>query len=220
MKDIDEELKKKYDEIVVPEKLFDTTKVFERIEKEENNRKNILKVASIVILVLILGLATIYINFKVDENNGQVDNIGAIEEENDISNIESNKIKGNIVIRDLSEYTKELCDYVCIVEVQEIIEYKIIDGIPSTIIKAHVLNNYLNNIQGDVEMVVPGGVFTIKELKEKANVEENEEINKFNDEDKVNVTCYNQIHIPMAEIGKVYLTSLNLKDGELYVCNN
>lgn len=38
--EIEKELKKKYDAIVVPDKMFDTTKMWERIAEEQKKRKS------------------------------------------------------------------------------------------------------------------------------------------------------------------------------------
>jgi len=107
-----------------------------------------------------------------------------------------------------------------IVKAEEILDYKIIDGVPSTKLKAQIIEDFVDNVEGDVEMIVPVGVFTVKEIKKVPNIEENEEIKNYKDEEKVNVTCYNNIYIPMAEVGKTYLTTVREDENGSYVCTD
>ncbi|MGN1013047.1 MAG: hypothetical protein ACI4ON_04385 [Clostridia bacterium] len=218
--EIDKILIKKIEEVKVPDSIFNTKKIYERYENEQKRKKNIAKVASIVIIILMVGLALgIHINSNM--NTEKIDNIGANNVENDGST--KLEISGNLNIR-LKKIIldKPNFDYFYTTQVKEILSYEIIDGIPYTRLKAYVLKDYLYDEEGDVEMIVPGGIFTVKELKDNIEPEylENIGIENYNDEDKVSVTCYNSIYIPMAEVGKTYLTSLNEQDGELFVCAN
>lgn len=220
--DIEEELKRKYDEIVVPDRIFDTTKIIQRVQEERRKRKLKIQrtVACVVVLVLIVSLAVVGVSLKINyDKTKNIDNMGATENNENIEN-QIPEVSGSIILNNFNNYsTIKSCDYVIVVKVEEILGYEIISGIPSTKLKANVVENFEDNVEGDVEMIVPGGVFTVKEIKEIQNVEENEEIRNYKDEEKVNVTCYNKIYIPMAEIGKTYLTSVREDENGLYVCN-
>lgn len=224
MDEIDKILQQKYNEVVVPDEMFDTTRVFERYEKEQKKKRNVLKVASVIVILLVVCLAIgVKLNINVNDDTENIDNTGVnnVDDEMDIKPGISGDLNMSLNMLSLENSNLEIL-YTTLVE--EILGYEIIDGIPSTILRARVLKDYLYDVEGDVEMIVPGGVFTIKEIKDNINQEDiefNEDnINEYNDEDTVNVTCYNNIYIPMAEVGKTYLTSLYEKDGKLFVCAN
>lgn len=222
--DIEEELKRKYDEIVVPDRIFDTTKIIQRVQEERRKRKLKIQrtVACVVTLILVVSLAVVGVSLKInyDKTKNIDNNMGATENNENIEN-EIPEVSGSIVYNNTKFYGKNTsCDYVYVAEVKEILNYEIIDDVPSTRLKAHVVENFGENVEGDVEMIVPGGVFTVKEIKKISNIEENEEIENYKDEEKVNVTCYNEIYIPMAEIGKTYLTSVREDENGLYVCGD
>lgn len=218
--EIDRILLKKIEEVKVPDSIFNTEKIYERYENEQKRNKKIAKVASIVIIILMVGLA-IGIHINSNMNTEKIDNIGVNNVEKDGNT--KTEISGNLNIRIKTLlYDNLKFKYFYTTQIKEILSYEIIDGIPYTRLKAHVLKDYLYDEEGDVEMIVPGGIFTVKELKDNIKPEymENIGIENYNDEDKVSVTCYNSIYIPVAEVGKTYLTSLNIKDGELYVSNS
>ena len=224
--DIEAELKRKYDEIVVPDRIFDTTKIIQRVQEERRKRKLKIQrtVACVVTLVLVVSLAIVGVSLKInyDRTKDINNNVGATENnENKNTGSEIPEVSGSIMLYNAEIFANSyFCDYVYVAEVKEILDYEIIDDVPSTRLKAHVIENFGENVEGDVEMIVPGGVFTIKEIKEIPNIEKNEEIKNYKEEEKVNVTCYNQIHIPMAEIGKTYLTSVREDENGLYVCSD
>lgn len=225
--DIEEELKRKYEEIVVPDRIFDTTKIIQRVQEERKKRKLKIQrtVACVVTLVLVVSLAIVGVSLKInyDRTKDINNNVGATEDnENKNTGSEIPEVSGELFVRAKNDIVlgEELVEDICIVEVKEIKNYEIIEDIPSTRIEAHVVKSYIGNVEGDVEMIVPGGVFTVKEIKEIPNIEENEDINNYKDEEKVNVTCYNQIYIPMAELEKTYLTTVREDENGLYVCKD
>lgn len=221
--EIDMFLKRKYDEIVVPKSMFDTTKVFERYRKEqEEKKKRIFRVASILVIVFTVCLA-VGVHIKVNMDTGKIDNIGTIDNDrnNSSENSEPN-IVGNLLLKPKGiGYGKINLEIFCTIQVQDILGYEMIDGIPSTKLKAQVLKNYLKDVEGEVvEMIVPGGVFTVKELRNSEELMKNEELDKYNENDTISVNCYNSVYIPIAEVGKTYVTSLSMKDDKLQVCVN
>ena len=224
--DIEAELKRKYDEIVVPDRIFDTTKIIQRVQEERRKRKLKIQrtVACVVTLVLVVSLAIVGVSLKInyDRTKDINNNVGATEN-NENKNVENQipEVSGSITVKGKESFLdNDLVNDICIVEVKEIINYEVVEGIPSTKIEAHVLKNYANNVEGDVEMIVPGGVFTVKEIKKDAKVYTNEDIEKYDDDERVNVTCYNQVHIPMAEIGKTYLTTVKQDNEKIFICDD
>ena len=67
MNEIDKILEKKYKEIKVPDKMFDTTKLFKRIAEEKKRKKKIVKVACILVTVFLVIGATI-VGIKISNN--------------------------------------------------------------------------------------------------------------------------------------------------------
>ena len=221
MNEIDKILEKKYKEIKVPDKMFDTTKLFKRIAEEKKRKKRVVKVASVILVMVLISATVIVIKiFKNTDSNNDIEkninnNISASENE-----IDENEVAGTLKL-DLSQkfYTNQKCDYISIVEVKEILGYEIIDGIPSTRVKVSVEKNYLNDLEGDVEMIIPGGKFIVKELKKKLGLKDGE-ISIYKDNQYVAVTCDNDIFISEAKPKRKYVTTTYEKDGVLYICSD
>ena len=220
MNEIDKILEKKYKEIKVPDKMFDTTKLFKRIAEEKRRRKRVVRVASIILVLFFVSATIIGINFmrsdgdKIEKN---VDNITSSE-----NNTVEQEIVGNVefkVSQILYKYPKP--EYISIIEIEEIEEYEIIDGVPSTRVRAKVLKNYLNDIEGDVEMIIPGGKFIVKEIKNLLGIKDKENnISIYKDDDYVQVTCDSDFYISEVKPNKEYVTTSYEKDGILYICSD
>lgn len=219
MDEIGKILQEKFNEVKVPEQMFDTKRVFERYEREQKKKKKILRLASLVGIILMVCLAIgvqIHLNKNTEKLTPTGDNTDVIENsKNDEDQVaKSIHINTNeISIENLKVYS---CD---IVEVEEILDYEIVDDMPYTKVKAKVLENYTGDTTGEIEMMVPGGVFTVKEIKENFNVQK-EELNGLKDEDKIEISCYNASFIPVAKIGKTYITTLSKVEDKLYVCTD
>ena len=62
MKDIEDRIKEKYDEEKVPDYMFDTSRVFKRVDEEKKSKKKIISiVAGIVIIIAVTILLSIVI---------------------------------------------------------------------------------------------------------------------------------------------------------------
>lgn len=221
--EIDMFLKKKYDEIVVPKSMFDTTKVFERYRKEQEKKKKTIRVASILVIVFMVCIA-VGVHLTFNKNTGKIDNIGTVDNDGNNSNENSEpNIVGNISIKPYKRdgYENRNLEIFCTIQVQDILGYEMVEGIPSTKLKVKVLKNYLKDVEGEVvEMIVPGGVFTVKEIKASNELEYNEELKKYKEDEKLNVTCYDIMYIPIAEVGKTYVATLNMNNGMLQVASD
>lgn len=217
MNEIDKILEKKYKEIKVPDKMFDTTKLFKRIAEEKRRRNRRLRIASVFVVLIITGVSILGIKFLTD-NHSQVNEEITGDNEEPIDN-EEKIISGNVGF-DISSniYDNATINYVSIIEVKEILGYEIIDGVPSTRVKVNVEKNYLNDLEGEREMIIPGGKFIVKEIKSLLGIED-DVISKYNDNQFVNVTCENDVYIAEVEPNKHYLTTTYEKDGVLYICS-
>ena len=61
MKDIEDRLKEEYDKVEVPDYMFDTSRVFKRAEKENNDsKKKIVSIAASIIAALLITIAIIF----------------------------------------------------------------------------------------------------------------------------------------------------------------
>lgn len=205
--DILDRLKEEYDKSEVPAYMFDTSRVFKRIEEEKKKEKK--KIAYIVasitaIVVISVGIINLYIR--------NTNNIG-------ISTITVNAIYNNTTSDTIkiNHYNTnayyEKARNVVTIKIDNIEEYVIIDKTPYTIVKAKVTKQYLGDTANEIEIYVPGGVFSVEDIKEKMNYHNIDE--KYSDNDLVNVEYYNEIYIPIAEKGKEYIATL-VKEGEKY----
>ena len=228
MNEIDKILEKKYKEIKIPDEMFDTSKVFKRIEKYKKRRRKVIRYACLLVILLIGSVVILSLTLNNNDNSGNSSPIvNSVTEENDADdeaknthNNENIVIAGDITIKNLIiKYDRASSDYVSVIEVKEILGYEIIDGIPSTRVKANVVRNYLNDLEGEVEMIIPGGTFMVKELKDKLDIEEGE-ITLYKDNQYVKVTCDGDYYMSSVEPNKKYVTTTYEKDGVLYICSD
>lgn len=219
MNEIDKILEKKYKEIKVPDEMFDTSKVFKRVEKYKKRRRKVIRYACLLVILLIGSVVILSLTLNNKDNSGNSSPIvNSVTEENDAD--EEIEIAGDVVLNNIFRTGLEKVNdkYISIIEVKEILGYEIIDGIPSTRVKANVVRNYLNNLEGEVEMIIPGGTFMVKELKDKLDIEEGE-ITLYKDNQYVKVTCDGDYYMSSVEPNKKYLTTTYEKDGVLYICS-
>ena len=220
MNEIDKILEKKYKEIKVPDEMFDTSKVFKRIEKYKKRRRKVIRYACLLVILLIGSVVILSLTLNNKDNSGNSSPIvNSVTEENNAD--EKIEIAGEVLLKDIigTVYGGPGYQYISIIEVKEILGYEIIDGIPSTRVKANVVRNYLNDLEGEVEMIIPGGTFMVKELKDKLDIEEGE-ITLYKDNQYVKVTCDGDYYMSSVEPNKKYVTTTYEKDGVLYICSD
>lgn len=219
MDEIGKILQEKFNEVKVPEQMFDTKRVFERYEREQKKKKKILRLASLVVIILMVCLAIgvqIHLNKNTEKLTPTGDNTDVIENS---KNDDTQVVKSIYLKPQTIKFGEAGKYYFYQLEVEEILDYEIVDDMPYTKVKAKVLENYTGDTTGEIEMMVPGGVFTVKEIRENFNVQK-EDLNGLKDEDKVEVDYYDSFYIPLVEEGKIYLATANMKDNKLYACNN
>ncbi len=212
MKDIEDRLKEEYDKVEVPDYMFDTSRVFKRVKKENNNTKRIViaSVASIIVILLVV-LLIIFIP-KVNTNES-VDVQQKAEQDKNIISV--GKVDLNEGISGVKVYKENFL--VAVINIESIEGYEIIEKIPYTKVSTKVLKRYLGESLDDIELYVPGGLFKVKELKEKVKLKDEEliELSKYNDEDFIEVTYYNEMFIPLAICDNTYISTI-YKDQENY----
>lgn len=211
MKDIDNELKERYDKVEVPEYMFDTSRVFKRVEEEKkDSKKKIVSIAASIIVILLIVVALFFTMPNILKEDIIINEKGTTE-----------NINGSIVINNkISNYNKKNDIKISLLKINNINDSIIIDNIPYTIVKAQVLKSYLGNLTEEIEVYVPGGIFSIKDIKDNVKYDRIDDISKFKDDDLVKVTYYNEIYIPVAEEGKTYIATLNEVDGKYFVNMN
>ena len=220
MNEIDKILEKKYKEIKVPDEMFDTSKVFKKVENYKKCRRKVIRYACLLVILLIGSAVILSLTLNNNDNSGNSSPIvNSVTEENNAD--EKIEIAGEVLLKDIigTVYGGPGYHYISIIEVKEILGYEIIDGIPSTRVKANVVKNYLNNLEGEVEMIIPGGTFMVKELKDKLDIEEGE-ITLYKDNQYVKVTCDGDYYMSSVEPNKKYVTTTYEKDGVLYICSD
>lgn len=211
MKDIEDKLKEKYDEVEVPSYMFDTSRVFKRVEEEKKQRNR--KIISIVASVMVILIVVVLLFFVIPKgNNEEYD----IKEKTNI-----NEVKGNVTIKiDNPSYSSVGNIYIAAININKIIAYDIINNIPYSKVEANIIECYSGSENEVIELYIPGGIFAIKDIKEKIAYEYIDDISKYNEEDFVKVSYSNEIYIPIPEEGKTYITTFYEEDGKYFVDMN
>ena len=207
MKDIEDRIKEKYDEEKVPDYMFDTSRVFKRVEEEKKFKKKIISIAAGIVVILITTV-TLLLAIQNNTNKDEIDN-----KVNSINVTSLNSI--DILNKEVSLYNENNSAIIC-TKIDKIEDYCFIDKIPYTKVKATVINCYLGNLENQLEIYIPGGVFKVKDLKDNIKEEINN-IEQYNDEDYLKVTYHKLIFIPRAEENKTYITTLKEVNGEYFV---
>ena len=106
----------------------------------------------------------------------------------------------------------------------EILEYSSITKdnytYPITKVKAEVLNTFSGEELGEITFWIPGGIWTVQELKNTQYYYDEKDIENLNDNDNIYVKYYEQIKIAKPEVEKIYFVTLKEENGELYVETN
>lgn len=209
MKDIESKLKEKYDEVEVPSYMFDTSRVFKRVE-EEKKQRNIKIISAIACIIVLLLLTTVIITLPklIDDKQVTIEKTGKNE---------TKDISGKIVINS-SKTIIDIADsvYVLTLKVDSIEEYTMINNVPYTRVKATIIKNYLGILNKQIELYIPGGIFKARDIKDNIK-EEIDNIKSYDDEELVEILYYKTTSIPLAEENKTYITTLKEVNGEYFV---
>lgn len=211
MKDIENRIQEEYDKVEVPEYMFDTSRTFNRLEKEKrSSKKKIISIAASIIVIILVAVALVFTIPKL------------LREEERNSNEEKviSRIEGVINVNNNISYIEYYNINVASIKIDKINEYIIQDNIPYTKIEAEVLSCYYGMINDKIEIYVPGGVFSVKDIKEHVNYNRIDDISEYKDKDMVLINYCNFIKIAQAEEGKTYITTLNEIDGKYFVNMN
>lgn len=214
-----EKLMKQYKDIEVPEGLFDLDEVFKKgdiIIKRRKIIKYTVRVAAVFIIAVIIAL----ILLLKPKNPNEV--VQQSEAPTEIENVSYQK---EIFAKNNNRgYIKEIKNKVYSIKQTEILEYSSItkdeDTYPITKVKAEVLNTFSGEELGEITFWIPGGIWTVKELKSSDFIYNNDELTELVDTDKIYLKYYENTKIAKPEVGKVYLTTLKEENGELYVETN
>ena len=203
---IDEILKQKYDEVEIPSDIFDFDKILKDVKPIKRKNKIVKFAASFVVIAVVVFGVFVWINkANNSENNTQLPTYSKeITIENNVYGFSENI---------------EL-DAVYSVEVEEIIEYSTKNegeySYPITKVKAKVLNCYKGDKAEKVEFWVPGGIWSLSELKT-SNLNYNENDVGMDESEKIKINYYESFTIANIEVGKNYIVSLYKYNDNLYV---
>lgn len=212
-----EKLMEQYKDIEVPEGLFDLDEVFKKgdiIIKRRKIIKYTVRVAAVFIIAVIIALILLLKPKNLNE---------VVQQSEAPTEIENVSYQKEIEVENYSfvwgeQYIK---NKVYSIKQTEILEYSSITKdnytYPITKVKAEVLNTFSGDKLGEITFWIPGGIWTVKELKSSDFIYNIDELNNLNDNDNIYVKYYEQIKIAKPEVGKIYLTTLKEENGELYV---
>ena len=219
---IDEILKQKYDEVEVPSDIFDFDKIL-KDAKPVRKRSAVLKIAaSFIVLVVAISGVAILINSNKNSNQNtvvQADN----EEHNIILPTYSKEISINNSAYGFGKYFEKINIYS--VEIEKIEQYSTKYNVddnysyPITKVKAKVINCYKGENAEEIEFWVPGGVWTVAELKN-SNLPYNEIEIGANDSENIKINYYESYYISDVEVGNIYIVCLYKENDQLYVNKN
>ena len=207
---IDDILKQKYDEVKVPEGLINFRELVENVEmpgaKKRKKKKRII-IASLILVILLCGATILGIILTADkpENVTPSSYVAEININRKVFSIDSDPPEEKI-------YS---------IKIEQIEEYSTFNDenvkYPITKVKAQVLNYFSGDEREYVEFWIPGGVFTVRELKESGLEYDKVYISGFEDEEKIMVNYFERNRIDKPQVGNTYVVTLVDIDNELYV---
>ena len=215
-----EKLMEQYKDIEVPEGLFDLDEVFKKgdiIIKRRKIIKYTVRVAAVFIIAVIIAL----ILLLKPKNPNEV--VQQSEAPTEIENVSYQK---EIEAKNMSFVWNQInhINKVYSIKQTEILEYSSIikDNYiyPITKVKAEVLNTFSGEELGEITFWIPGGIWTVQELKNTQYYYDEKDIENLNDNDNIYVKYYEQIKIAKPEVEKIYFVTLKEENGELYVETN
>ena len=215
-----ERLMKEYEDVEVPEGLFDLEEVFRKgdiIKKRRKIIKYTIRVAAVFIVGIIIALILLIKPKNPDEVMQQSEVPTEIENISYQKEIFAKNNKKGFVNQD---YIKKVYS----IKQTEILEYSSIktdeDTYPITKVKAEILNQFSGEDVGEITFWVPGGIWTVEELKNSNFIYNVDELNALNNNDNIYVRYYEKYKMAKPEVGKIYLITLKEENGEFYVETN
>ena len=214
---IDEILKQKFDEVEIPSDIFDFDKILKDVKPIKRKNKIVKFAASFVVIAVVVFGVFVWIN-KVNNSENTI----LQAEENTQLPTYSKEITIENNVYGFSENIE--LDAVYSVEVEEIIEYSTKNegeySYPITKVKAKVLNCYKGDKAEKVEFWVPGGIWSLSELKT-SNLNYNENDVGMDESENIKINYYEAYKIEGLQIGKKYITCLyEENNGELLASKN
>ncbi len=212
--DIPKILREKYEQIEVPRKMFDMSKLDESMIRK--NKMKRISIAALYVIVFI-SIGTI-ISFMLKESISSKDsneNIQAKIEENNKKDEKEIYILGGVY------GSKWNVSVVSLLKVDEILESQFIDDVPYTKIKVTVQENFLGELKEEY-IYVPGGRFKVDDVKgklDKYNLT-NLDFKELDEYNNLYINFNTGISISRPTVGEEYLVSLENRDGKLYASLN
>ena len=210
---IDDILKQKYDEVKVPEGLINFRELVENVEmpgaKKRKKKKRII-ITSLILAILLCGATILGIILTTDKPEEIVPSSYVAE-----VNVNRNGFSIFYDPNNINIYS------VYITDIEEYSTCNENNGIyPITKVKAQVNSCILGNEKNNVEFWVPGGVYTVGELKNSGLKYDKVYISGFEDDEKIMVNYFEEYRIDRPQVGNTYVVSLENVNNELYVNKN
>ena len=214
---IEEVFKKKYDEVEVPDDIFNFDEIFEKGDKIKKKRKVYKYVASIIILLLFVTIGITFWLYNTTNNLIRKESIDKEEENTYTSNL-----PGYAVEIDATNYFESKNDIedesVYSLKVEEILDYSTESNTkvtyPITKVKAKVENTLVGTDKKEIEFWVLGGVMNVSDLKNSNLYYDESLISNLSDDDYVMV---NYSNIDKVVVNNTYIATLYEENNELYV---
>jgi len=218
---VDKVLKKKIEEIEVPDGTFD----YSFIDTKSNKRSSNLKLVFVMILsflMFIIGFS-IFLNFDIEKDEPIEDVIvnGNNEYKDIIDNIVGFEKIENIATSTETVYLDQ-CKKIYIVRLTNISEKDLYTNINKMPFKTKVEAEVINVIKGEnieeLNFYIPYGILSLKKLNELDYFYNNEKYINMNEDSYINVIYGEGIMVSEPIIGNVYIVNLkNTNDSDLEI---
>ena len=210
---IDEILKQKYDEVEVPSDIFDFDKILKDVKPIKRKNKIVKFAASFVVIAVVVFGVFVWIN-KVNNSENTV-----LQAENNtqLPTYSEEITIGNNMYKLDKEYK---IDGLYTIQIQKILNYSTKEDdnykYPITKVNAKVINCYKGESEQEIEFWVPGGIWTLSELKMSNLTYDASDIG-INENENVKINYYEAYKIADINVGNIYLVTLYNENGENYV---
>lgn len=220
---IEEVFKKKYDEVEVPDDIFNFDEIFEKGDKIKKKRKVYKYVASIIILLLFVTIGITFWLYNTTNNLIRKESIDKEEENTYTSNLPEYVVEINAIdYYESRNINKNKSIYS--LKIEEILDYSTDSNTkvtyPITKVKAKVEDTLVGTDKKEIEFWVPGGVMKVSELKNSNLYYDESLISNLSDDDYVMVNYFNTDKTYEFDENNTYIATLYEENNELYVYIN
>lgn len=219
--EFDKLLETKYADVKVPDGLFDLDEIFRKGDAIKKRRKIIKYSISAAAVFLIIIISITLIAIGINKNNEVIQQSEEQSQENSImSNIKEIDIE-NKKLAGIGKCEKNKVYSIKQIEIVKYSTYHENDiSYPITKVNAKIENVFSGEELTEITFWVPGGIWTVAELKNSNLKYDNQDLEGLKEEDKIYINYSELIEFAKCEDGKTYIVTLYEDNNEYYVEKN